>query len=291
MILTLDFGASTIDCVLSKEKDIIHIQTFESRSFFDRRLSVFLQKFHIDLSGVSQIRVTGGNTSLKFQHIRGIPVKRVDEIQAIGHGGYYLFQSGQYKRHTVVSTAKKRSLLVVSMGTGTCMVKVLPSGQRLSCEHVGGTGVGGGTFLGLSKALLGETDIPSLIRRFARGDTRKVDLSVREIVGSGIGIVSGTVTASNLGKLALLGLKKGEEIHFNKNDLAAGIANLIGQTIATASVFAAKAYGIETIVLGGKLTRIDRISDIIFSVAKLYGKSVILPEKGDYISALGASLL
>src|SRR3989338_9234296 len=137
MILALDFGASTIDCVLSKEKDIIHIQTFESRSFFDRSLSVFLQKSHIDLSGVSQIRVTGGNRRSKLQHVGGIPVKRVDEIKSIGHGGYYLFQSGQYKRHNVLSVKKKRSLLVVSMGTGTCMVKVLPSGQRLSCEHVG----------------------------------------------------------------------------------------------------------------------------------------------------------
>ncbi|KKR26081.1 MAG: hypothetical protein UT55_C0018G0011, partial [Candidatus Peregrinibacteria bacterium GW2011_GWE2_39_6] len=68
----------------------------------------------------------------------------------------------------------------------------------------------------------------------------------------------------------------------------AGITNLIGQTIAIASVFAAQAEYLNTIVLTGKLTRIKSIVDIIFEVGKVYGLKMILPKNADYVGAIGA---
>lgn len=245
------------------EGELIDLRTYEKNGLqsFDE-LDDLVEG--VDWAKVNSIAVTGGR-SMSFKNVfKGIDVLKVNEIDAIGNGGRYLFHN-------------EKPFLVVSMGTGTCMVKV--SGNDV--EHVGGTGVGGGTFLGLSKMLLGETDIEKLREMFSKGDLGNVDLSVRDIVGSGIGIVSGDATASNLGRLS-------REINFESNDLASGIVNLIGQTIGVSAVFAAKASGCETIVLAGKLTRVDAIVEVVKKVGEVYGLEILVPEDGLYVSCLGA---
>lgn len=276
MVIGLDFGASTVDLVEVEKRKMISIKSFESLSFKDLSLVNFFKETGYNPDQSEIIYVTGGKSKYFDNTYKGIPVKKVSEINAIGKGAYFLLEK------------KYKNILAVSLGTGTCMVKVkVLKNNRIKCEHIGGTGVGGGTFLGLSKALLGIDDVDKLIKMFKKGNKNKVDLTVGEIVGSGIGLVKSEDTASNLGKLT--GLKKiPGEIIFKKEDLAAGIVNLIGQAIAATVIFAAKANKSEIVMLGGKLTKIQPIIDIIFKVARLYRIKLIVPKKSMYISAIGS---
>lgn len=272
MILALDFGASTVDAVRMKGGRIQAVETFESVETVTHDLAAFLRTSGVDLAGVSRIRVTGGKSRTFPDEIFGVPVEKIDEIEAIGRGGMLLFRAGK---------KVNGDFLVVSMGTGTCMVHVRAKAGDIFCRHIGGTGVGGGTFLGLAREMLGETDISRLLDRFRRGDARKVDLSVGDIVGSGIGMISADVTASHFGKLS-------RSLDFHENDLAAGIVNFIGQTIGVLAVFGAASVGAKQIILTGKLTHIEEILDIVLSIGTMYGRKMKVPKYAEYVSAVGA---
>jgi len=157
------------------------------------------------------------------------------------------------------------------------MVRV--SGEEY--EHIGGTGVGGGTFLALVRGMLGEKDIEKVKEMFKKGDRKKVDISVGDIVGGDIGMIKSDTTASNLGKLARNG-------GYDDADLACGIANLIGQVVATTAVFGARSCGCKRIVLGGKFTLMEQVLEVVYGVAELYGVEIVVPENAEFLSVLGA---
>lgn len=257
MILSIDFGGSTTDAVYWDKGKILSLRTFESKDMNSSRL---------DFSGVDRIFVTGGKSGFMKECFSGISVMKVGEIEAIGCGGRYMADDDEF--------------LIVSMGTGTCMVRV---GSGVTVKHVGGTGVGGGTFVGLGKELLGISSIDELLTVGAKGASENVDISVREIVGSGIGRISPDATASNLGKLS-------SEINFKKEDIAAGIINLIGQTIGVSVAFAAQAEKVSKVILAGKLTKASAISDIVCGIVRSYGMKVFIPENASYVSAIGAKV-
>ncbi len=165
------------------------------------------------------------------------------------------------------------------MGTGTCCVGF----RAKNAFHVGGTGVGGGTLLGLSRVLLGEEkNFEEIQKTVARGDTARVDLSVAEIVGGGIGRVPGTATAANFAKA---------NSKTSLPDLSAGMVNLVGQTIASVSVFAARAEKFETIILGGKLVKIPEIVSVLRRTAEIYHREILVPEHAEFLTAVGAGIL
>jgi ribonuclease HI len=143
---------------------------------------------------------------------------------------------------------------------------------------VGGTAVGGGTLVGLGKLILGQTQALKIQDLAKKGDLTKVDISVQDIVGGGIGIIPGFATASNFGKLD----------HPKPEDLALGICNLIGQTIAAVANFAAETYQLKQIVLTGKLTRVNIIVDLIKKTGKIYQREIIVPRHAGFVGALGA---
>ncbi len=286
MDISIDFGASTID--IAYWQDVAHkigvkrklwcIKSFErNKVFADHDLQKFFKKAEIDLLAIKKnggkVFVTGGRNRFFPAKMQSVPLIKVPEIEAIGRGGYFLWKG---------SVPVGNNFLVVSMGTGTCMVKVR-TGKKgyIRSEHVGGTGVGGGTFMGLCRLLLKESDPVKLQKLFLKGNKSKVDLSVKDIIGSGIGLVPEKATASNLGKLA-------REIEFNTADLASGIENLIGQTIGILAVFAAKSSMCSEILLTGKLTRMKRIIGIIKKLGVIYNVKIVVPEDSAYVGALGA---
>lgn len=278
MQYSIDFGGSTIDVIGWKGGRMKLRRSYERNPHFSSgKVNEFFKKNAKDFSDADAFFVTGGKSRRAPDKIMGRPVARVPEIAAIARGGAYLL--GKMPRGTAAALKK---VLVVSMGTGTCMVMLDHFDRKnYSFKHVGGTGVGGGTFMGLSRVLLNQNDPQKLVKMFARGKTANVDVLVRDIVGSGIGIVPGTATASNLAKLS-------REISFEKDDLAAGIVNLVGQTIGILAVFAAKAYKCDAILLTGKLTRVKKILDAVREAGKLYKVKMIVPKDAGFVSALGA---
>ena len=95
----------------------------------------FTDENRIAIKDIDKVYMTGVGSSYIKRNLYGIDCKRVPEFTCIGRGGLYL--SGL------------NNALVVSMGTGTALVHASEGGMN----YLGGTGVGGGTLVGLSKLM------------------------------------------------------------------------------------------------------------------------------------------
>jgi type II pantothenate kinase len=279
MIYSIDFGGSTIDVVSWENGMPVSLRSYERyKGFNPVKPADFLKARKKIFKNAEKIFVTGGRSFALADSFIGTPVKKVGEIEAIGRGGCRLLEShGKPLRICDI-----RKLLVVSMGTGTCMVEVRMGKEGyLGSRHVGGTGVGGGTFTGLCAKLLDETSPAKLKKMFLHGDRKKVDLSVFDIVGGGIGVIPGEATASNLAKIS-------RSIDFSRSDLAAGIVGLIGQTIGILATFAAKAHKCDLVLLCGKLTAMEQVTEAVLSAGEMYKVKMMVPDDAGFVAAMGA---
>lgn len=266
LVLGIDFGASTTDIVLLQGNRLLKVFSFERNKFNEtslNQLSAFLKGLNLPFSKISKIAVTGGKSKqLNGKKIFGIPIVHVSEIQAIGFGGSFV--------------SKLKNCLVVSCGTGTCIVQL----KNGIAKHFGGTGIGGGTILGLSQLLLKTKNLIELEKLASEGNLKNVDLSVKNVIGSGIGIVPANATASNFANLK----------NPSRNDLAFGIQNLVGEVVAVSAVFAAKACRQNMVVFVGKAVSFDKVKKAIQKVAKYYGVKVWFPKNGGIATAAGAAI-
>ncbi len=224
----------------------------------------YLSENSLSIPDISEIRITGVGSSFVKDDIYGIRTVKVNEFESIGLGGLYL---------TGLSDA-----VVVSMGTGTAYVHA----KGDSFEHLGGTGVGGGTLLGLSSKLLGTKNFKNICELASDGDLSKIDLAVGEITKSEAGILKNETTASNFGKISDLA---------SKNDIAAGLINMVCQTIGMLAFFACRFTDTNNIVLCGSLTNIPNITDNFSVINSLYGVNIYVPENAEFATALGAALI
>ncbi|MCX6802109.1 MAG: hypothetical protein NT067_03255 [Candidatus Diapherotrites archaeon] len=257
MLLGIDLGASTTDFVLMEKGRVLKKKSIEAISLAELEKEILSLKW--PLSSVKRFCITGGKSASAKKSMLGIPVKRIGEIKAIGAGG--LFVSG------------KKSALVVSLGTGTCIVNAKRQGKF---EHCSGTGVGGGTLLGLSVQSLGTKELKEINALAQKGRLSKVDLLVEDIVGKGIGKLPGNATAANFAKCKKAG----------RNDVALGIINMVAETNAVLVSLAAEKCGQKEIVLTGKLLAVPVFRQRLLAAFKMFGKKAIVP--GDYGIATAA---
>jgi type II pantothenate kinase len=268
MIVGIDIGGSTTKAVAYREgitgkASVTTTDPYAAAAGALARLFVDINK---SLDDIRCLAVTGGGSHSMESHLLGIPVRSIGEMQAIGLGG--------------IELTGKDQALVVSMGTGTAVLAVKAGGQTI--EHVGGTAVGGGTLVGLSRSMLNKYEIDSLWKLAQKGDPRKVDLSVKDITGRAVGFLPESATASNFGRIT---------DDASDADLAYGIINMVGQVIGTIACLAAKANSLEEdIVLVGKVAANEEIIEIIRGVGQLYGLSMEVPHNPDYCTALGAAV-
>ena len=254
MKMGIDYGSTTIDRVLVENSSINQTRSFPSRPDFS------LEEL-VEGLAVEKIYATGYGAGQLPDSFQGKQVKKVDEIKAIGLGGK--------------KVSGKEECLIVSVGSGTCLV----NGHTLT--HVGGTAVGGRTLSGLGKLLLNESGIERLEAMARQGDLGKVDLTLKEIYPQGIGLLDEKATASHFGGLE----------DYSREDLALGLFNLVGQTIGSVSAFAAKAEGLKEIVFTGKLSRSNLFLEIVRErVLRIVPLELAMPENAEYATAFGATL-
>ncbi len=223
----------------------------------------FIDGNSLALSDIERIAVTGVGATHVDKSIYGIETVRVEEFKSNGLGGLYL--------------TKLKSAIIVSMGTGTALVKA----SNGHIEHIGGTGMGGGTLLGLAYRMLNIREIDYLIETAQGGTLTNVDLTVSDISRSAISTLPPNTTASNFGKIA---------DSASKCDIALGLFNLVFQTIGTMAVFASKDSGQKNIILIGNLTTIPQCREVFEALEALYEVSFIIPPHAEYATAVGAAL-
>ncbi|MBQ2716769.1 MAG: pantothenate kinase [Clostridia bacterium] len=222
----------------------------------------------LSLDEIDRIMMTGAGSKAIQSPIYNRECKSVSEFASTGIGGLYL--SGLDEA------------IVVSLGTGTAIIHAKRAADGTLTEYLGGTGVGGGTILGLSRKMLGIGSIEHLEQISEGGDLGQVDLRIKDISKSGtFKGVNENLTASNFGNLSDLASKK---------DIALGIFNMVSETVAMMSIFAARQFGIKDIVMCGNLTSIKPVCDTFASLAPTFGVNFIVPEMSQYGTVIGAAL-
>ena len=222
----------------------------------------------LTLDEIDRIMMTGAGSHAINSNIYNRECKSVSEFASTGIGGLYL--SGL------------NEAIVVSLGTGTAIIHAKRSENGTETDYLGGTGVGGGTILGLSRKMLGIGSVEHLEQLSEGGDLGQIDLRIKDISKSGtFKGVNENLTASNFGNLSDLASKK---------DIALGIFNMVSETVAMMSIFAARSYGIKDIVMCGNLTTFKPVCDTFASLAPTFGVNFIVPEMSQFGTVIGAAL-
>jgi type II pantothenate kinase len=268
MYLAIDFGASNTDAIARHADGTLQRWTIPSAgNVTEARILAVLQAGKIAAESLRALAVTGGDRSQLGETFQGITIRSVPEVEAIGRGG--------------LAMAKLEQAAIVSAGSGTAVIAAGPAGFG----HISGTGVGGGTLLGLARMLIGSADAPVIDALARAGNHTVVNLTIGEIIGEAIGSLPPDTTAVNFGRLARQPLSP------NRADLAAGIVNLVGQVIAVVAINAARSRNLERIVVVGHLADLASIRTTILQVGSFYGAPIDIPAGGGYATAMGALML
>ncbi len=225
----------------------------------------FTDQNNIELSDIDIVKVTGVGSEKVLKPIYGLTCQNVPEFDCIGLGGLYL--SGLDEA------------IVVSLGTGTAIIHA-KRGEPM--EYLGGTGVGGGTLVGLSRKMLGMSDIGHIQELAEGGDLNNIDWRIRHITKKDI--LPGApdmLTASNFGNVSDIA---------SKADVALGIINMVFETIAMVARFAAKTYGLRDIVLTGNLTTLSQAEGIFKSLNAMFDLNFMIPKNAQFGTVIGAAL-
>ncbi len=222
----------------------------------------------LGLGDIERIMMTGAGSSNIRNGIYNLPSHSVPEFSSSGIGGLYL--SGL------------QEAIVVSMGTGTALIHASKCGETYDIEYLGGTGVGGGTLVGLSRRILGVDSIEHIEQLCVDGNLDHIDLKIKDISQNHTyhGI-NENLTAANFGKVSDMA---------TPSDLALGIANMVAETVAMLAIFAARSYKLQDIVLIGNLTRIEPIRAVFKGLSDSFGVRFIIPENAQFGTVIGASL-
>ena len=262
----LDIGGSTTKIVGMQDGKIIAREIVRAA---DPVTSAFgavgklINDHSISVNDIEQINITGVGSGYPQAPIFGIKTVVVEEFKATGLGG--LFLSGL--EHAVV----------VSMGTGTAYLEA----TKNSVRHIIGSGVGGGTLVGLGMALTGTSDAVKLSDMATSGDILKCDLTIGDITKNGVTGLPMNVTASNFGKAA---------DDLSREDKMAGVFNLVYQAVGTVAVMASRQCNLKDIVFTGQLTDLKECQQYLLPFEELYGVNMIIPEDAVFATALGSCL-
>ena len=227
----------------------------------------FTMQNNLRLEDIDRVLMTGVGASFIDKPLYSLSCEKVSEFNAVGNGGIYL--SGLDEA------------IVVSMGTGTAIMHAKNEGGKTVTKYLGGTGVGGGTLLGLSRRMIGVDTVEHFEQLCESGNLDNVDLRIKDMSSDDTFQINQDMTASNFGKLSDIA---------TQSDVALGIANVVGETIAMMAVFAARSYGIKKVVLTGNLTAIDAVAKVFEGLEAMFGIQFIIPEKSQFATVIGAAL-
>ncbi len=276
VVLGIDVGGSTTKIVGFRENadgsrtlmSPLFVRATDPITSIYGALGRYTAENGLSLSDIRRIMTTGVGSSYLSGPIYSLDCHSVPEFSGVGLGGLYL--SGLDEA------------IIVSMGTGTALVHAKRRADGADIEYLGGTGVGGGTLVGLSKRMLGVDTVEHIEQLCEGGDLGKIDLTIKDITKSGqFPEMNANLTASNFGKLSDLA---------DQCDIALGLANMVAETIAMMAIFAARGRGVHDIVLIGNLTSIAPIRQVFEGLGQSFGVRFVIPENASFGTVIGAAL-
>lgn len=225
-----------------------------------------IKKYNIDIKNIEKILATGTGSSYLEYRFEEIEIVKIDEFNAIAYGGLILSKLDEGN--------------IVSIGTGTTIV--YSDMERV--ERIGGTGLGGGTLVGLGSAILSNlegddkeiTNFKTLIDMAKKGDKSHVDLMIGDISKNNIGNMTSDITAANFAALQ----KKA-----NKNDYIAAALNMILENIM---LIIKSINNKQPSVFIGTMVADDYVKNCIKKIAEYTKNEVIFVDDAEYAIVIGA---
>ena len=266
MVVGIDIGSTTTKAVVMKSDELLiklKVKASDSITSATGILGRITVENDIAISDIEKINITGAGAVKIDKNIFNIPTNKIEEIIAIGYGGTYL--------------SENTNIIISNIGTGTAIVDI--SDDKIT--HMGGTAVGGGTLIGLSKLLIHRTNFKEIIELAEKGDLDKVDLLIGDIVEKNISFLNMDDTASNFGKA---------HDAADKEDIALGLINMIYQVIGMISVFAAQSRQKDIVVVTGNGSHNLLGQDVLNKITEMYKIKFEFPDDAEFATAIGAAL-
>lgn len=265
-VIGIDVGISTTKIVGIRDMKVVapaRIKATDPITSLYGAFGKYLTDNHISLSDIEMVVLTGVGSAYVDDIVYDVPWMKAEEFEADGLGARF--------------ESRLKDILVVSMGTGTSLVRCDNEGIR----HIGGIGIGGGTLQGLSRLLLKTDDIRQVSALAMQGDIKSVNLLIGDISAHPLPGLPITATASLLGRITA---------DAPKEDIALGIIHMVLQSIGSAAVLAALNGGTRELVLIGNLTLLPQGRDVFPMMEKLYKVHFRIPKYSEFCTAIGAAL-
>lgn len=260
-IIGIDLGSSATKLINIDEKGKILNKLILNKTHIQKAIDFFISNEKIDTNKIQKIVLTGIRKNEIEGNIYNIETIKVDEFIAIGTGGLYL--------------SNKKEGLVVSIGTGTAFVKA----ENKNFEHIGGTGIGGGTLLNLCKKIGDISSFNEINESILKGKLDNIDLTIQDVSMQEIKTLPKDTTSANFGKL---------NEKATRDDIIKGIANMIIETIGMMAVFATQKEEKKDIIVIGNVATMPYTSTVLKKIEKLHNVKFIIPQYAEFATAIGA---
>lgn len=226
------------------------------------------------VNAIDAIGATGGRTEQLRSVLEDIrSIHYIVEFEATLKGVRYLLQKEQKDIEDAIIT---------NVGTGTS-IHYMSNEQHI---RVGGTGVGGGTLIGLAALTTGIANYEEINMLANRGKRHEIDLLVKDIYQGMDTPISGDLTASNFGKVGIV-----EQTDFQKEDILATVQGLVGEVISTLSIQYAEQNNTPNVVyIGSTLSDNDHLKYVMAHYTELKKHTPIFLDDHGYAGAVGALL-
>lgn len=187
-----------------------------------------------------------------------IPIYRLNELECVAN---------------IVKAEGHDEGLVINIGTGTSFL-YYKDGEF---EHVTGTGIGGGTFEGLSYRLLHTKD-PILVETLAeKGSVEEVNLVIKDIYKENLGWLQDDITVANFAK-------NGQDCA----DVAIGIHSVVIEPILSMVKAFCHFNNLSHIYFTGGVMNNRVMTELVDKYAKFFNINYRLLEQPSYGTARGA---
>nr|WP_295352488.1 type II pantothenate kinase [uncultured Prevotella sp.] len=267
IVIGIDVGISTTKIVGIDEKGLvispIRIKATDPITSLYGAFGKYLHDNKIKLDEVEHVMLTGVGAAYIDERIYGLPTSKSEEFIADGLGAKY--------------ESKLDRMIVVSMGTGTSLVKC--DGE--SIKHIGGIGIGGGTLAGLSRIMLKTDDVKQITNLAKDGDVSKINLLIKDISAQPL---------PGLPMSAVASLFSNAKANASREDIAKGLIWMVLQCIGSATILSSLESGIKDFVLIGNLSLLPLCREVYPAMEKVYGVRFHVPKYSEFCTAIGAAL-
>lgn len=266
IVIGIDVGISTTKIVGIKNGKIVspfRIKATDPVTSLYGAFGKYLSDNNLQLTDVKHVMLTGVGAAYIKGPVYGLPTERTDEFIADGLGASY--------------ESNINRMIVVSMGTGTTLVKY----DNKEIVHLGGTGIGGGTLNGLGRLLLGTDDIKHICNIAEQGNIHNIDLLIGDICSEDLPGLPSFATASLFGKANTTA---------SREDIALGIIRMVIQSIGSAAILSSGNTGIKDFVMIGNLSLLPQCKEVFSLMEQIYDVHFHIPKHSEFATAIGAAL-